>query len=140
MPGLAAKPVIDIMVGVARQEHVEPAASRLADLDYDRWPPGDFIGRTFLRRLDKRGQVTHHLSLTVKDAGYWSDQLTFRDALRRDPHLARRYGDLKRGLAARSPDRDTYTREKTAFVREVLLGAGHVPQTGWARETLRSGD
>jgi GrpB-like predicted nucleotidyltransferase (UPF0157 family) len=139
VPGLAAKPILDIMVGVARQEDVEPAASRLADLDYGRWPAGDFPGRTFLRRVDERGHVTHHLSLTVKGGGYWRDQLTFRDALRRDPALVRRYADLKRELAARSPDRNIYTREKTAFVREILLGAGHVPQTGWASEAPGSG-
>ena len=140
VPGLAAKPIVDIMVGVARAEQVEPAARRLADLGYARWPAGDFPGRTFLRRIDRRGRVTHHLSVTVKGAGYWSDQLTFRDALRRDPSLVRRYADLKRDLAARSPDRDTYTREKTAFVREILLGAGHAPQTGWASEAPANGD
>ncbi len=134
VPGLAAKPILDIMVGVARDEQVEPAARRLADLGYRRWPAGDFPGRTFLRRIDRRGRATHHLSLTVKGAGYWRDQLTFRDALRRDPSLVGRYADLKRDLAARSPDQDTYTREKTAFVREILLGAGHVPQTGWGSE------
>jgi GrpB-like predicted nucleotidyltransferase (UPF0157 family) len=140
VPGLAAKPILDIMVGVARQELVEAAVSRLAELDYDRRPAGDFPGRTFLRRIDTRGRVTHHLSLTVKGGGYWRDQLTFRDALRRDPYLVRRYADLKRELAARSPHRDIYTREKTAFVREVLLGVGHVPQTGWASEAPGSGD
>jgi hypothetical protein len=121
------------------KKQVEPAARRLADLGYARRPAGDFPGRTFLRRIDSRGRVTHHLSVTVKGAGYWSDQLTFRDALRRDPSLVRRYADLKRDLAARSPDRDTYTREKTAFVREILLGAGHAPQTGWASEAPANG-
>jgi len=67
-------------------------------------------------------------------------QGSLRDALRRDPSLVRRYADLKRDLAARSPDRDTYTRAKTAFVREILLGAGHAPQTGWASEAPANGD
>jgi GrpB-like predicted nucleotidyltransferase (UPF0157 family) len=140
VPGLAAKPILDIMVGVARQEQVEPVASRLTDLDYERWPAGDFPGRTFLRRIDSGGRVTHHLSVTVTGAGYWRDQLTFRDALRRDPSLVRRYADLKRDLAMQSPDRNLYTRQKTAFVREVLLGAGHAPQTGWASEEPGSGE
>jgi GrpB-like predicted nucleotidyltransferase (UPF0157 family) len=80
------------------------------------------------------------LSLTVHGGGYWTDQLTFRDALRRDPSLVQRYADLKRELAARSGDMPAYTRAKTAFVREVLLRAGHTPQSGWASEPAGSGD
>jgi GrpB-like predicted nucleotidyltransferase (UPF0157 family) len=139
VPGLAAKPILDLMVGVAQREDVEPATRRLVDAGYHRWPAGDFPGRTFLHRIDERGRVTHHLSLTVRGAGYWTDQLTFRNALCRDPSLAQRYADLKRDLAARNADMAAYTSAKTAFVREVLLGAGHEPQTGWATEAPDGG-
>jgi GrpB-like predicted nucleotidyltransferase (UPF0157 family) len=58
-----------------------------------------------------------------------------RDALRADPELARRYGELKRRLAIEHDDMEAYTRAKTALVREALLGAGHVPGSGWAAES-----
>jgi GrpB-like predicted nucleotidyltransferase (UPF0157 family) len=139
VPGLAAKPIVDLMVGIASEDDVEPSVARLAALGYERRPDGDFPGRTFLRRVDEGGHVTHHLSLTIQGAGYWTDQLTFRDALRRDPSLAQRYADLKRDLATRSADTSAYTRAKTDFVRQVLLGAGHAPQTGWASEPPAGG-
>ena len=51
----------------------------------------------------------------------WARQLAFRDALSRDHDLARRYGDLKRGLAAQHPDdREAYTGAKAEFIAEVL--------------------
>jgi GrpB-like predicted nucleotidyltransferase (UPF0157 family) len=134
VPGLAAKPVVDMMVGVSSEDAVEPAAGRLTALGYERLPAADFPGRTFMRRLDEAGRATHHLSLTVHAAGYRTDQLTLRDALRRDPSLVQRYAELKRELATRSADTTTYTGAKTDFLREVLLGAGHAPRTGWASE------
>jgi GrpB-like predicted nucleotidyltransferase (UPF0157 family) len=60
VPGLAAKPILDMMVGVAGEDDVEPSAARLAGLEYERWPAGDFPGRTLLRRVDDAGRVTHH--------------------------------------------------------------------------------
>jgi GrpB-like predicted nucleotidyltransferase (UPF0157 family) len=86
----------------------------------------------FLRRAAPGGAVTHHLSLTPHGGPYWKDQLAFRDALRASPELCERYGRLKGRLAATHDDAESYTRAKTAFVRDALRAAGHVPRSGWA--------
>jgi GrpB-like predicted nucleotidyltransferase (UPF0157 family) len=65
---------------------------------------------------------THHVHVRLpRDA---EAELVFRDLLRADPALVRRYEMLKLGLAARFPgDRDTYTEGKTEFVANAL---GHL--------------
>lgn len=126
VPGLPAKPIIDIAVGLPEQADLEACVDALERLGYTRAPEGDFAGRVFLRRPG------HHLSLTAHGSDYWVEHLAFRDALRADPDLRRRYGELKRALAAEHDDPEAYTRAKTALVREALLAAGVRPRSGWA--------
>jgi GrpB-like predicted nucleotidyltransferase (UPF0157 family) len=125
VPGLAAKPIIDLMVSVGDPEAVvAQAGERLAadgwcyvppELDQRQW-------RRFFVKPDASGQrrVAH---LHVIRAGHprWSEQIAFRDALRQDDQLARRYGDLKQRLAAQhADDREAYGRAKTEFVIDTL--------------------
>jgi GrpB-like predicted nucleotidyltransferase (UPF0157 family) len=81
------------------------------DLDQRPW-------RRFFVKPDASGQ--HRIAhLHVIQAGHprWSQQIAFRDALRRDGELARRYEDLKRRLSARyANDREAYTEAKAAFI------------------------
>jgi GrpB-like predicted nucleotidyltransferase (UPF0157 family) len=128
VPGLPAKPIIDIAVGLPADAGSDACVAALAALGYRREPAGDFAGRVFLRR------PAHHLSLTPRGSAYWVEHLAFRDALRADSELARRYGELKRRLAREHDDAEAYTRAKTALVREALVGAGVVPRSGWASE------
>lgn len=132
--GLAAKRLIDIMVGV-RADSVTDCIALLTALDYQRDTSGDFDGRVFLRRLGPDGQSTHHLSLTEPGGAYWRDQIAFRDALRADPVLVSGYAELKRKLAADHGRSLEYTMAKTDFVREALASVGHQPQSGWASES-----
>jgi GrpB-like predicted nucleotidyltransferase (UPF0157 family) len=132
VPGLPAKPIIDLMAGLADMRDAGRCCELLAGLGYRRAPEGDFEGRVFLRRACG-GVVTHHLSLAPHRGAYWNDQVAFRDALRADAALRRRYADLKRRLAAvTGADPEAYTRAKTDLVREALLSTGHVPRSGWA--------
>jgi GrpB-like predicted nucleotidyltransferase (UPF0157 family) len=134
VPGLAAKPIIDIAAGLRDDAAIAGAIQVAAGLGYVREPAGDFEERRFLRRLGPDGEPTHHLSLTRRGSAYWIEHLAFRDALRADAGLMRRYGELKQRLAGESEDMDAYTRAKTALVREALIGAGHTPASGWAAE------
>lgn len=64
-----------------------------------------------------------HLHLIETGHPRWTEQLAFRDALRRDAGLARRYEELKRRLSAEhADDREAYTVGKAAFVAAVLAG------------------
>ena len=65
---------------------------------------------------------THHVHVRVPEDGH--AELKFRDALRANPILARRYAELKDALAVQyANDRDAYTDAKTQFVTEVLDGS-----------------
>ena len=134
VPDLPAKPIIDIVVGLQNMSATDECVRALLVLGYERAPEGDFEGRVFLRRTGPDGVATHHISLTAHGSAYWLDHLAFRDALRSRSDLRRRYGELKKELAAEHDDPESYTRAKTALVRDALLSAGHTPRSGWAAD------
>jgi GrpB-like predicted nucleotidyltransferase (UPF0157 family) len=125
VPGLAAKPIIDVMASVDDPDTVVAQASdRLAEDGWCYVPPelDQRSWRRFFIKPDASGQrrIAH---LHVVKAGHprWSEQIAFRDALRHDDELAGRYGDLKRTLADRhADDREAYGRAKTKFIMDTL--------------------
>jgi GrpB-like predicted nucleotidyltransferase (UPF0157 family) len=118
VPGLAAKPIIDMMALV---EDLDAALSTLTDRAGYQFPiayNATLTGRRWLCR-PSASHRTHHLHL-VADPHELARHLGFRDALRRDRQLAQQYADLKRDLARRMPnDREGYTAAKTAFISGV---------------------
>lgn len=125
VPGLAAKPVIDLMAQAADLGAVVAlAGERLAADGWCYVPPGldQRPWRRFFVKPDASGQ--HRIAhLHVIRAGHprWSEQIAFRDALRRDGELASRYEDLKRRLSVRhANDREAYTEAKAAFIAGAL--------------------
>jgi GrpB-like predicted nucleotidyltransferase (UPF0157 family) len=133
VPGLAAKPVIDLLLGVPALDDVGACVPILEargwqyPLDMNR----DLVGRRFFMKRDAEGVRTHHAHFVVHRGPLWSEYLTFRDALRGSQTLRDRYEHLKRDLAAKYHDqRERYTASKTDFVKEVLgLGADEEPQS-----------
>lgn len=120
VPGLASKPVLDVDIAIRDLAAWAELVAPLRALGYEHQPAGDFEDRRFFRRFE-RGVRRAHVSLTELGSAYWCDHLRFRDALRADPRLAARYGDLKRRLAREvGHDRAAYTDGKDGFVREVL--------------------
>ncbi len=121
VPGLTAKPVIDIMAPVRSLSEAVPAVEALAALAYVHFPykPAEMLW--FCK--PSPAHRTHHLHLVAAGGDAWHRRLAFRDALRRDPSLAVRYAELKRQLAAaHAHDRDAYTEAKSAFVEAALRG------------------
>jgi GrpB-like predicted nucleotidyltransferase (UPF0157 family) len=122
VPGLAAKPIIDIMIGVADLESSRPCIELLADLDYCYAPYRHDVMHWFCKPTPARR--THHLHLVPTGAPRFTDVLIFRDHLRAHPDAARRYEQLKRELADRyTGDRDAYTDGKSAMVAELTAEA-----------------
>lgn len=120
IPGMDAKPILDIMVGVQSMNHVGSSLERLAGLGYQRRTNGDLPDRVFLVKGPESFR-THHLSLTYMDSPFWSGHILFRDALRQNAALTAEYLDLKRRLAeCFSRDRNSYTAGKERFVRDVV--------------------
>ena len=142
--GLAAKPVIDLMAQAADPGAVVAlAGERLAADGWCYVPPGldQRPWRRFFVKPDASGQ--HRIAhLHVIRAGHprWSEQIAFRDALRRDGELASRYEDLKRRLSVRhANDREAYTEAKAAFIaRRACVANYRIPPIGF-RPGPRSG-
>jgi GrpB-like predicted nucleotidyltransferase (UPF0157 family) len=122
VPGLAAKPIVDMMLGVRRLADVE---RRIPALEADGWeyvPEHEAVlpERRFFARPSPRPR-THHLHAVELASAFWRDHLAFRDHLRAHPEVARAYAALKRELAARfGRDREGYTEAKAAFIRGAL--------------------
>ena len=122
IPGLAAKPIIDMLVGVESLDAFEAHVDRLAIYGYEYIPEYEnaLPDRRFFKRV-VRGVRTHHVHVVQVNGLYWKRYLKFRNNLRADPWLAARYAELKRKLSGRFRlDRDAYTNGKTGFVEAVL--------------------
>jgi GrpB-like predicted nucleotidyltransferase (UPF0157 family) len=118
VPGLAAKPIIDILGGHAPGVSRRAVITAIEDAGYQHRGEQGIPGRDFFRRGTPR---SYHLHLVETGSGFWRDHLTFRDYLRAHPERSAAYGALKVALAERYPrDREAYIEGKTAFVVETL--------------------
>lgn len=141
VPGLAAKPIIDVMPGVVSLDAFAPNIEKLAALGYEyvqRYeqplPELNDPGMPFRRyfRKDVDGERAFHLHVVQMDSGFWRDHLIFRNYLRTHPDEAQAYADLKRRLAsefnrtmlAQGIDINVgYTDHKSEFVASVMARA-----------------
>ena len=125
VPGLPAKPIIDMVAVVDDVPATRALLPRLDALDWRHAPePGDAAGRRLSLCAPSVERRAHHLHVVEHDSPGWRDWLAFRDHLRRDPCAASAYAALKRRLAAahgRDPnERAAYRDGKSAFVADVL--------------------
>ena len=121
VPGLAAKPIIDILAGLVRENDRPAVIAALERAGYVYRGEQGIPGRDFFRRGDPR---QYHVHLTRFESAFWRDHLLFRDWLRTHDDVAADYAALKRTLAERFPtDRPAYLEGKTAFVARVLAAA-----------------
>jgi GrpB-like predicted nucleotidyltransferase (UPF0157 family) len=146
VPGLAAKPILDFLIGVEDEALLDTSGEEpwstastyalapggptahvafveaVSRLGYVYRGNGGFEAHLFFRR-DTDGRRSHHLHVARIGGAYWVDHLLFRDFLRAHPERAAAYGALKRRLAAEFPESRPYTDGKTAFVEAVLADA-----------------
>ena len=121
IPGLAAKPVVDILAGVTTLTEAEAKIPALEALGYDCRGENGIPGRLFFRKGLREFRRTHHLHLFRTGHGQWVSMLAFRDHLRAHPGDAQRYEALKRALAEEFRDnRAAYSKGKTQFVQAIL--------------------
>ena len=125
VPGLAAKPVLDILAGRRSDENRAAEIAALEEAGYVYRGESGIPGRDFFRRGDPR---QYHIHLANIDSDFWRDHLAFRDYLRAHPDALADYAALKLNLAARYPrDREAYIEAKAPFVESVLLKARQSP-------------
>ena len=121
VPGLPAKPILDILAGFPPGASVLPYIEALVSAGYIHRGEQGIPGRQFFRRGHPRA---YHLHLAEREGSFWQDQLVFRDALRANPELRDEYAALKMDLARRFPrERETYTEGKSAFVLKVVASS-----------------
>lgn len=122
VPGLAAKPVLDIAVALADRSMFAEARRRLGSCGYEyRGDLGSEGGHVFARGPES-GR-THYLHVHDAGSDEWRNYLAFRDELRRDRARRDEYAALKKDLARRFPsDRRSYLAGKAAFIQETLAG------------------
>ena len=118
VPGLAAKPILDIAVGVHHLGDALRCKVPLERLGYEHAPWAGLDENVVFGK----GRPRTHLVHVVEYAGEgWRAYIQFRDALRGSPELRREYEALKQDLAARYPEaRSAYTEAKGAFIQTVL--------------------
>jgi GrpB-like predicted nucleotidyltransferase (UPF0157 family) len=121
VPGLAAKPVIDLNVRLRAAEDLPAVIERLARLGYVHEGDLGIVGREAFATPPGYATHDHHLYVCAPDRGGHDDQIAFRDYLRAHPKTALAYARLKRTLAARHRnDRGAYANAKAGFVKAVL--------------------
>ena len=119
VPGLAAKPIIDIMVVVRSLERVDTVAEKLSNIGYEYLGEFGIAGRRYLRKGgDER---THQIHIFQADD--WNNigrHLAFRDYMRTHERERNQYAKIKKDLAQKFPyDIDGYCNGKENFVREM---------------------
>ena len=131
VPGLAAKPIIDIQISVASFQSIDPFRLPLERLGYTFRADNTELTKRYFREAPGT-QRTH---IHVRRAGSWAEQfaLLFRDYMRTHESDAARYAQLKRQLAEQyGYDRDGYTDAKGPFIWEVMDRADRWSQeVGW---------
>lgn len=121
VPGLAAKPIIDLAVGVTPQLHPARVRNSLERMGYQfRGDAGDQGGLVFVLDARPKHRVVH-LHVVDRAGAQWRRYLTFRDLLLTDASAREGYERMKRDLAEKFPDdRKAYTAAKERVVRGLL--------------------
>src|SRR4029077_2808669 len=116
VPGLAAKPVIDIMAGVKSIDESRPSISALTTIGYCYFPYQPEQKHWFCK--PSAAFRTHHLHLVPFGSKDWYERLAFRDYLRSNATTAKEYAELKKQLAKQYEfDREAYTEAKSPFIQ-----------------------
>ena len=124
IPGLRAKPIIDILVGIRTQAEWIACKAPLEALGYDYAEHAGVPDHFIFGRGRDRSERTHLVHVVEYGSTTWRDSLAFRDALRADPGLAAQYQAVKEQAIAQAPEgRSTYTDLKGPFVAAVVASA-----------------
>jgi GrpB-like predicted nucleotidyltransferase (UPF0157 family) len=123
VPGLCAKPIVDMIAGLADFADVESATATLRRLGWTYLPDAPAQGgdRRWLLLHDGRTR-THHVHLVAHGSRAWRERVAFCELLKSDAAVRAEYDALKRALAARFADRrEAYTAAKEPFIMRAVL-------------------
>jgi GrpB-like predicted nucleotidyltransferase (UPF0157 family) len=125
VPGLAAKPVIDVLLGADSLMAIESKIASLRELGYEYVPKYEReipLRRYFVKSAESSPRL--HLHAVEIGSRLWLEHLAFRDALREDAKLRAQYQSLKLRLAKEfADDKAAYTAAKGPFIQSVIARA-----------------
>lgn len=120
IPGIYAKPVIDILLEVDQLDAVDRRGSEMELLGYEVMGEFGIPRRRYFRKDDREGVRTHQIHTFEKGTDQVIRHLAFRDYLIAHPDEALEYSDLKRRLAAEhANDANAYMDGKDSFIQEI---------------------
>ena len=121
IPGIKAKPILDMMAGVAQLDKALLCKAHLEAIGYDYIADAD-IANDYV--FGKGVARTHYLHVVEYGGAKWTNHLCFRDRLRNDPELARAYEKLKEVLSRKFTDSHAkYHDAKSKFISEVVAAS-----------------
>lgn len=129
IPGISAKPIIDIFMGVRLMKDAKKLVKPLKELGYElrREFGGHNIQILFVKGPESKR--THHLHVVKYNGVLWRNSLLFRDYLCEHPARAKQYAGLKNKLAEKyASDRGAYTKRKAKFIAETIKKARKTPK------------
>ncbi len=119
IPGISAKPIIDILVGLKDIFEAERFISKLEEKSYEYRPNASTQDRLLFIKGGENFR-THHIHVVQYDSNEWNRMIHFRDYLRENPNIAMEYKKLKEELAEKFPNnREAYTKGKEKFVKQI---------------------
>lgn len=123
IPDLAAKPIIDIMLGVEILKDADGIIPKMRELGFEYVSKYEDVmpyRRYFVKR--ENGKSTYHVHTVEINSSFWKRHLLFRDYLRRNPQARDDYCKLKKELAQKEwKDRNDYTDAKTEFICNIQV-------------------
>lgn len=124
IPGMTAKPIIDVMIGV---HNVKKAGTQCAKI-LDKLPKYFYRPFKYNERVVAKGDDfarTHYIHIVRHRGRMWNKQILFRDYLINHKKYSKKYADLKKYLSKKHGGiRKQYTKDKTIFIKDVLNRAG----------------
>ena len=124
VPGLSAKPIIDIDV-VVRKTDVEAAIRALATIGYEHEGNGGIEGREMFKYSGKENLMEHHLYVCPEDSRELKRHVLFRDYLRAHPDAVQAYSQIKKEAADLYPhDIDSYINHKGVVIEKIYKELG----------------
>lgn len=120
IPGLSAKPIIDIAIGVKTEDELFEVAKRLEKVGYDILNSYEDKGEILARKGDFECR-THYIHIQMLGSEYWNEFIYFKRYLLDHPESVKEYQKLKEELSVKYADeRKKYTASKKEFISEIL--------------------
>lgn len=140
IPGIYAKPIIDLLVEVKDIVRVDRQSSSMESLGYEVMGEFRIAGRRYFRKNNQEGVRTHHIHAFKVDSEQVKRHLAFRDYMVAHPEDAQKYSELKRRLAREYPANiNGYMDGKDGFIKEMDKKAAqwHILKMGQQPATLQ---